>query len=92
MDRPIALGSYHRGGSRFGSTAGMQCSCIALFALCWSKLRKGISRQFHDIDDIVNVGNDVYKMLAVSMYLTVDDQPAGIELMVIYLMHICEVL
>ena len=35
-----ALGSYHLRDSSLGSTAGMQCSCIALFALCRSAIRK----------------------------------------------------
>ena len=34
------LGSYNQGDSRFGSTGGMQCYCNALFALCWSTIRK----------------------------------------------------
>ena len=63
------LGSYHQGESRFGSTAGMECSCIALFAL-WKS---------HDIDHSFNVDN-AYKMLVLSMYLTFDNIPAIIEL------------
>ena len=31
--------SYNQGHERFGTTAGMQCTCISLFSLCWSVIR-----------------------------------------------------
>ena len=73
------LGSYHQGESRSGSTAGMECSCIALFALCRLKMRKVSLWKPHDIDHSFNFDN-AYKMLVLSMYLTFDNIPAIIEL------------
>ena len=34
-------GSYNQCLERFGTAAGMQCTCISLFSLCWSVIRKG---------------------------------------------------
>ena len=31
--------SFHQGNPRFGRTAGVQCACNSLFALCWSHVR-----------------------------------------------------
>ena len=33
-------GFYNQGHERFGATAGMPCTCISLFSLCWSVIRK----------------------------------------------------
>ena len=29
-------GSFHHGHAKFEETAGMQCTCNALFSLCWN--------------------------------------------------------
>ena len=34
------LGSFHQGDSRFGATAGVQCACNSLFAICLSVICK----------------------------------------------------
>ena len=54
--------------------------CKALFARCWSTIRKVSVWQSHDTDHIVNVVNNAQKLLGVSMYLTADDLPASTEL------------
>ena len=46
IERPLhiieecALGSYHQGDSRFAATAGVQCACNALTALCLPIVRR----------------------------------------------------
>lgn len=74
------IGSYRQGDIRFGSTMGQQCSCIALFTLCWSTVRKVSVWYSYDIDNIVNVSNFFYNMMGISMYLTADDLSASSEL------------
>ena len=32
------LGSYHQGGSKFGTSAGVQCACNSLLDWCWSTM------------------------------------------------------
>lgn len=36
----VAQGSFCQGNQRFGSTAGFQCACNSLYALCWSRVKK----------------------------------------------------
>ena len=33
-------GSYNQQHESFSATAGMQCTCISLFSLCWSVISK----------------------------------------------------
>ena len=33
-------GSFHQGHVKFVETAGIQCACNALFALCWSTVKR----------------------------------------------------
>ena len=39
----IAQGTHYQGDIRYGSTAGIQCLCISLMAVCWD-LIKSVSR------------------------------------------------
>ena len=34
------LGTFHQGHSKFGNSSGIQCSCNALYALCFSLMKK----------------------------------------------------
>ena len=38
--RKVIQGSFHQGHLKFGHTAGMQCACNSLFALCWSTVKR----------------------------------------------------
>ena len=37
--RDTELQAYQWGGSRFGTTVGVQCACNSLLELCWSRIR-----------------------------------------------------
>ena len=39
----VIQGSFQQGNPRFGRTAGVQCTCNSLFALCWFQI-KTVSR------------------------------------------------
>ena len=43
-------GSYNQGHEQFGTTAGMQCTSISLFPLCWSVIRKVSICQNHNLE------------------------------------------
>ena len=36
----VVLGNFHQGNLKFGNTAGVQCACNALFAICFSVVKK----------------------------------------------------
>ena len=38
--RKVVLGSFHQGHPKFGDTSGIQCSCNALYAVCFSVIKK----------------------------------------------------
>ena len=56
-------GSSNKGYERFGTTAGMQCTCISIFLLCWSVIGKVSIWQSHDLDYIICTGYKIYKDL-----------------------------
>ena len=35
--------SFHQGNPMFGLTAGIQCACNALFAICWSRIKNCVT-------------------------------------------------
>ena len=39
----VVLGNFHQGNLKFGNTAGVQCACNALFAICFSVVKKKFS-------------------------------------------------
>ena len=57
------LSSFHQGDRRFGETAGTQCACVALTALCWSFIRKVLIWRASGLDYILESGDRVYKNL-----------------------------
>ena len=59
----------NQGHERFGTTAGMQCTSISLFPLCWSVIRKVSIYQNHDLEYIICTGDKMYKDLSVSRLL-----------------------
>ena len=58
------LGSFNQADiSRFGVTAGTQCSCNALYAIYWSKFRCLSIWKTIDLDQILIAGDNLYKSL-----------------------------
>ena len=57
------LGSFHQGHSKFGVTAGIQCSCIALYAICFSIVKKVSVWKTFDLDYILENGDAKFKLL-----------------------------
>ena len=50
------LGSY-QGDSRFGATAGVQCTCNSLFELYWSVICNVYQWQTFDLDHVLCKGD-----------------------------------
>ena len=47
-------GLYHQGDQRFGNTAGVQCACNSLYALCWSQIKKVYSLKYIRFRSYIN--------------------------------------
>ena len=74
----VIMGSFHQGNTRFGLTAGIQCACNSLYALCWSHVKKVYRWNTHDLDHILNEGDVLYKSLGTMDLLSADELPRSV--------------
>ena len=57
-------GSFHqRNGELFGETAGIQCACNSLYALCWVQIKQILHWSKSDLNHILVEGDCLYKSL-----------------------------
>ena len=70
--KDYVLGSFHQGDKRFGETAGMQCACMALTALCWSVITEVSIWRASDLDYMLESGGKVSKNVGIFSLLSVD--------------------
>ena len=54
-------GTLHQGDLPFGNTAGSQCMCNTLWAICYSKIKNVRYWKQWDLDTILHHGNELYK-------------------------------
>ena len=60
----IVHGFFHQGNSQlFGETACIQCACNALYALCWTQIKKIFHWVRRDLGLILVEGDSLYKSL-----------------------------
>ena len=59
----VVKGSFHQGDARFGDTAGSQCMCNALWAICYSVIKGTQYLTECNLDVILILANDVYVSL-----------------------------
>ena len=77
----ITQGSFNQSHSKFGESAGKQCTCISLYAILFSQTTKCPGHwNTCDIDFIVIEGDKVYKSLDKNSYLMVTDLPDTIPM------------
>ena len=74
----VIQGSFHQGNPRFGRTAGVQCACNYLFALCWSQVKTVSRWNKSDLNHVLTEGDLLYKSLNVVDMLTADHLPRSI--------------
>ena len=71
----IVQASFHQGHSMFGASAGTQCVCNALFAVCWTKIKNVSFWNSCDLDYILIKGDELYKSINLYRYLEPADLP-----------------
>ena len=77
----IVHGFFHQGNSQlFGETAGIQCACNALYALCWTQIKQIFHWVRRDLDHILVEEDNLYKSLHTSDMLSVDQLPAFVKM------------
>ena len=65
---------------KFGNTVGIQCACNALYAICFSIIKKIEIWKTWDLDYILDHGDAVFKMLNISRSLFVHELPKSIAI------------
>ena len=73
--KKIVRGSFHQGDLRFSDMAGKQCMCNALFSICYSAFKKVKFWRTWDLNYILTAGDDLYRNIATSDFLNVDELP-----------------
>ena len=76
----VVLGSFHQGHSKFGDTAGIQCACIALYAICFSLVKKVSIWKSFDLDYILEKGNETFKLVGIPRALFMNELPHNISI------------
>ena len=71
-------GSFHQGNSRFGTSAGSQCLCNALYAIGYSVYKRVGLWSKSDLDDILTFGNQLRQTINVDNFLSTDHLPESI--------------
>ena len=74
----VILGSFHQGDTRFGTTAGVQCACNLLFALCFSQVKNVFRWNTPDLDYILTEGDILYKSLGTMDLISADELPRSV--------------
>ena len=72
------LGTFHQGHAKFGSTSGIQCSCNAVYAICFSLMKKVSIWKSWDLDYILEKGDAVFKSIDIPRALSMNELPRNI--------------
>ena len=76
----VVQGSFNQGNAMFGETAGIQCACMALFAISYSTLKEVNRWDQFDLDIILINGDALYKSLRRQTLLTVEYLPRDFKM------------
>ena len=75
----ILQGTFHQGHPKFGETASRQCSCCALFCICFTIVKSPGHWKQPDLDHIVEEGDKLYKSKNTSIYLMSSELPTVVS-------------
>ena len=76
---PVQLTTW-RNSQLFGETAGIQCACNALYALCWTKIKQIFHWVRRDLDHTLVEGGNLYKSLHTSDMYSADQLPVFVKM------------
>ena len=65
--------THHQGDIRYGTSWGIQCSCMSLVSLTWTSLRSpGLWNKFA-LDSILGKGDQLFNFMGKFRYLGMED-------------------
>ena len=76
----VVHASHYQGSERYGSSRGIQCSCMALIAVYWTLLKRISLWKTAYLDCILQKGDDLFKKLNLRRILSVDDLPQNCKI------------
>ena len=72
----VIAGSFHQGNvNKFCETAGSQCGINSIVSICFSMIKKISTWNTGDMDYLLETGNECFKKLGYSVYLSLDELP-----------------
>ena len=71
----VIQASFHQGNEKFGSTKGIQCSCISLFTITFSAFKNVARWNCHDLEYVIEQGDALYKTTGRTDFLACTDLP-----------------
>ena len=76
----VIQGSFHQGDLKFWHTAGIQCACNSLYALCWSTIKRDSVWTTSDLDYVLENGDSLFKSINTNVALNVDELPVNVNI------------
>ena len=77
----VVQGSFHQGNREFfGETAGIQCACNSLYALCWVQIKQIFHWGKSDLDHILVEEDCLYKSLGTFDMFSADQLPEFVKM------------
>ena len=71
----VLKASHHQANARYGETAGIQCACMTLMAICLTIFKDVHVWESYDLDYILEQGDRIFKDLRMFRLLGIDDLP-----------------
>ena len=79
-NKKSVLGSFHQAHAKFGNSAGIQCSCNSLYAICFSIIKRVSLWKSLDIDYILENGDKIFKSIGIPRSLFMNELPRSIAI------------
>ena len=78
--RKILQASISQGDASFGTTAGIQCATMGLMSICYNHLKKCSYWKANDLDEILQLGDALFKDIGLFRYLGAEDLPLTVNI------------
>ena len=65
--------AQHQGDVRYGTSRGMQCSCMSLMSVTWTLFRSPAIQDKFDLDSILRKRDHLFEDIGKFRYLRVED-------------------
>ena len=74
----VVQATHHQGNVRYGTSSGIQCSCMSLMSVTWTLFTSPDMWDTFDLDCILSKGDQLFKYIGKFIYLGIEDLPQEI--------------